>query len=335
MEYKQLTIEEREQIQTLLWQKMSIRGIAKSIGRSVSTVSREISRNNPPQHTVYTPRLAHERALAYRKRRGRETRLKHHSLREYVKTKLKLRWSPEQIAATAENNIGIKISHEAIYQYIYAQVYRDGYGYLKPGKEDLRKYLTLRRKRRMRKGFRKAARLDNSQLPSIETRPKEVTERIKIGHWEDDCVVSGQSKERLKTINERVSGLVFIGKMKNGTIKESNLVVNKRLTLIPEKYRQTLTRDRGKENLGYLEIEEKLGIKCYFANAYHPWERGSNENLNGLIRRFFPKKISFKDITEEEIQKVEYLINSKPRKRLGWKTPYEVFFKLTGVALHC
>lgn len=120
MKYKQLTIEEREQIQTLLWQKMSIRGIAKSIGRSVSTVSREISRNNPPGRIVYTPRLAHERALEYRKRRGRETRLKHPSLRTYVKNKLKLRWSLEQIAATSENNVEIRISNEAIYQYIYA-----------------------------------------------------------------------------------------------------------------------------------------------------------------------------------------------------------------------
>ncbi|MFH0891177.1 MAG: IS30 family transposase, partial [Candidatus Falkowbacteria bacterium] len=96
---------------------------------------------------------------------------------------------------------------------------------------------------------------------------------------------------------------------------------------------KTLTMDRGSENLGYEEIEKELGFDCYYAHAYHSWERGSNENLNGLIRRFLPKKTDFKTITNNDIRKIEYLLNSRPRKRLGWKTPYEVFYKKTGVAL--
>jgi len=267
------------------------------------------------------------------KQRGRENRLKNNELREYVVYHLKIGWSPEQIAATSRNAISISISHEAIYQYIYAQVYREGYGYLKPGKEDLRPYLARHRKRRIRKGLRRSYRIENGLLPSIDKRPKEVEKRISIGHWEDDCIVSRASLDRLKTINERVSGIVFIAKTKDGTITETNKVINKRLNAIPKQFLKTLTRDRGTENLGYRKLEENLGIDCFFAHAYHSWERGSNENINGLIRRFFPKKTDFRTITDEDIKRVEYLLNSRPRKRLGWKTPYEVFYKLTGVAL--
>lgn len=333
MSYHHFLVEEREQIQELLWQKASIRSIARALGRSPSSVGREIKRNRPPIRKRYAPRLAQERALAYRSHRGRAPRLKNQELREYVVRQLKLGWSPEQIAALAQIMIGTSISHEAIYQYIYAQVHRAGYGYLKPGQEDLRPYLARRRTRRLKKGFRRVQRLAKGPLPSIEERPQEVTERKIIGHWEDDCIVSHASLDRLKTINERVSGLVFITKIKDGTAIETNLAVSQRLGVLPDQCRLTLTRDRGSENLGYAELEQRLGLSCFFAHAYHSWERGSNENVNGLIRRFFPKKTDFRLVTNEEIQKVEYLLNSRPRKRLGWKTPYEVFYELTGVAL--
>lgn len=333
MQYQHFTIEERERIQELLWQKSSIRLIAKAIGRNPSSVSRELQRNYPPEHKRYTPRLANERALTHRCSRGREERLKNDKLRMYAATHLKLGWSPEQIAATAQKSVGTSISHEAIYQYVYAQIYRQGHGYLKPGKEDLRPYLARRRKRRMKKGLRTSYRIEKGPLPSIDARPKEVDRRIEIGHWEDDSVVSRASSDRLRTTNERVSGLVLIAKAKDGTMAEANRVTYERLKIIPRAFRKTLTRDRGSENLGYKELEKSLGIRCFFAHAYHSWERGSNENTNGLIRRFFPKKTDFHNITDAEIQKVEHLLNSRPRKRLGWKTPYEVFYERTGVAL--
>jgi IS30 family transposase len=335
MQYKHFTIEEREKIQEMFWQKLSIRDIAKALSRSPSSISREIKRNKPPIHKVYTPRLAHARALVFRQHRGREGRLKNDKLRNYVSAQLKLGWSPEQIAAMSEKAAGTIISHEAIYQYVYAQVYRSGNGYLRPGKEDLRPYLARRRKRRMKKGFRKPYRVEKGPLPSIDERPKEVEKRIVLGHWEDDCIVSRSSAERLKTVNELFSGIVFITKINNGTIAETNRAVNQRLGSVPKQFRKTLTRDRGSENLGHEEIEHELGIRCFFAHAYHSWERGSNENTNGLIRRFFPKKTDFRTISDKEIRRVEYLLNSRPRKRLGWKTPYEVFYELTGVALEC
>jgi len=334
MKYKHLTIEEREAIQMMLWEKVSIRNMAKALKRSPSSISREINKNRDSlNRRCYIPRVAHEKAIKKRSSRGREIGLKSKEVRDYTIKHLKLGWSPEQISNTVKDAVGESISHEAIYQYIYAQIHRGGYGYPKPGCEDLRPYLARRKKRRMKKGMRKSYRIEKGPLPSIDDRPKEVGLRLNVGHWEDDLIVSRQSSVKLKTINERYSGLVFIKRVKNGTIEESNKAVIERLNSVPREYLKTLTMDRGTENLGYKEIENTLGLDCFYAHAYSSWERGCNENLNGLIRRFLPKKTDFKSISDDEIKKIEYLLNSRPRKRLGWKTPYEVFFNMTGVAL--
>ncbi len=328
--HKKLSIEEREKIQIDLWKKKSIRQIAKGLNRAPSSIAREINKNRDSiNRRMYIPRIAHEKAITKRSCRGRELRLKNESLRQYVVKHLKLGWSPEQIASKSPE----KISHEAIYQYIYGQVHRNGYGYVRPGCEDLRQYLARRKKRRAKKGLRSSYRIEKGPLPSIDDRSEEVEIRKNIGHWEDDLIVSKLSQYSLKTVNERASGLVFIEKVKNKTILESNRTVIKCLEKIPTKYRKTLTRDRGSENLGYIEIEKKLEIKCYFAHAYHSWERGSNENLNGLIRRFLPKGTDFREVSEQQIKYIEHLLNSRPRKRLAWKTPYEVFYEMTGVAI--
>lgn len=334
MNYQHLSIEERETLQLMLWQKRSVRAMAKALDRSPSSISREINKNRRSDgKRYYIPRAAHEKALVKRSSRGERKMVDNSRLRDYVIKHLKLGWSPEQIAAKAEEMTDAKISHEAIYQYIYAQLHRNGYGLLKPGCEDLRPYLARRKKRRVRKGLRASYRIEKGPLPSIDNRPKEVEKRESVGHWEDDLIVSKQSQHALKTVNERVSGLVFIEKVNNKTISESNRTVAKSLKYIPLEYRKTLTRDRGSENLGHIELEIELGIQCYFAHAYHSWERGSNENLNGLIRRYLPKGTDFRAVSNKQIKYIEYLINSRPRKRLGWKTPYEVFYEMTGVAL--
>lgn len=329
MAYNHLSIQEREKIQELLWQKKSIRYIAMELGRSPSSISRELKKNNPKQNKRYTPRLAHTRALKKRSSRGQSKLDTDDVLHSYVTTQLKLGWSPEQIASTAPGDI----SHEAIYQYIYAQVHRQGHGLVKQGKEDLRPYLARRKKRRTPQGLRKSHRVLKGLLPSIDDRPAVVDLRTEIGHWEDDLIVSRESSDNLKTINERVSGLVFIARVPNSTALAGDTAVSRRLRAVPPQYRKTLTRDNGKENIKYEKLSNDLGIQVFFAHPYSSWERGSNENLNGLIRRFFPKKTDFQSVTDEEIMRVEYLLNSRPRKRLGWKTPYEVFFEMTGVAL--
>ena len=151
MKYKHLTIEERETIQEMIWQKSSIRSIAKTLHRNPSSISREIKKNFTPYGKRYLPRHAHNKALKQRKSRGRKERLKNQTIRDYVVTHLKEKWSPEQISGRLQTDLKQKISHEAIYQFIYHQVYRDGYGYVKPNHEDLRIYLRRRRKRRTSK----------------------------------------------------------------------------------------------------------------------------------------------------------------------------------------
>ena len=325
MAYNHLAIEEREMIQELLWQKRSIRYIAEVLGRSPSSISREIKKNNPKQRKRYTPRLAHERAVTNRSSRGAPRLEKDTELYQYVVHHLKLGWSPEQISIVRGD-----ISHEAIYQHVYRQIYRGGHGYLKPSCEDLRPYLPRRRQRRMAKGHRVPRRVVKGELPSIDDRPV----LSGVGHWEDDSIVyTPTSAARLRTTNELRSGIVFIDKVQARTMAAANQVTIKRLSSLPQRYRQTLTRDRGSENLGYQELEETLGIKCYFAHPYHSWERGANENLNGLIRRYLPKGTDFNTISDEQLRCIEYLLNSRPRKRFGGKTPYQVFYELTGVAL--
>jgi IS30 family transposase len=252
--------------------------------------------------------------------------------------KLKLGWSPEQISIRLPikypRDTAMRISYEAIYQYVYSLVHRGGHGYMKKGCEDLRIYLPRRHKRRQAKGFRKAQKAERrANLPSIDDRPEAVETRSRIGDWEDDFLVSHASKVCIKSTNERMSGIVFFGRTTDGTAKAGDVVLFDKLSQIPEQYLKTLTRDNGPENKAYEKVEKTLGLSVYFAHPYHSWERGSNENCNGLLRRFFPKGTDWSIITDEEVAKAEYLINSRPRKRLGGLTPYEFFYQETGVAL--
>lgn len=329
MPYKHLTIEEREKIQYALWENRSVRDIAGELGRSVSSVSREIQRNRDSLgRRMYVPRVAHQRALQKRKSRGRQDRLKNEVVRDYVIAHLKLRWSPEQIAHRMQKDIpGCRISHEAIYQYIYHQIHRRGYGTLKPGCEDLRMYLRRRKKRRTHQGMRRCQRIFKPRGTSINERPAIVNERARIGDWESDTVESIDHKPGINTLVERKTGVVFITKLASKTSQATLEAVDCRLTALPNLVRQTLTTDNGPENQNWLAIEERVKIKCFFANAYHFWERGTNENTNGLIRDFFPKKTDFTLISGNEIQEVENLLNTRPRKRLDWQTPLEVFSK--------
>lgn len=329
MIYKHLTIEEREIIQLRLWEKKSLRAIAEELGRPPSSISREVNRNLPAVHYRYTPRLAHERALANRKSRGRQDRLKSERVREYIIKHLKKRWSPEQIANTIGTAINETISHEAIYQYVYAQIHRGGYGWVKPDCQDLRPYLRRRKKRRTRRGARRCQRCFKPKGTSINERPREAEQRKRIGDWESDTVESINHKPGVNTLVERKSGLVLITKLAGKTGEATAGVIISRLNKLSQTARQTITSDNGPENSNWQTIEKQINVKTFFANPYHFWERGTNENANGLIRDYFPKKTDFTVVSEEEIRYVENELNNRPRKRLDWKTPLEVF----GVAL--
>lgn len=334
-EFKQLTLQDRIEIEIRYRNGNSIREIARALGRDPGSICREINRRPPRGVGKYQAYVSHQKSLD--RRLGKKSqRLKNEFIQSYVTENMKRGWTPEQISLRLPiDHPGTTISHEAIYQFVYAQVRRGGNGRVKEGCEDLRPYLVRRHKRRQKKGFRQAQKAEKPMLPSIETRPAIVGERKRIGDWEDDTMVSRQNNDRLKTINERVSGVVLIGKMQDGTIAESNRVVQGRLGSVPARIRKTLTRDRGFENLGYQELEAQLGIDCYFARAYCSQDRGSNENTNGLIRRSFPKKTDFAKVSDEQVMRVEYLLNTTPRKRHGGKTPLEVLFEHTGVAIDC
>jgi IS30 family transposase len=330
MNYNHLTIEEREKIQEMLWRKASIRDIAGVLKRSPSSVSREIKRHKPPVQKRYTPRLAHEKALAQRKNRGRVDRLKNKRIRAYVVTHLRRKWSPEQISGRMTIDIGEHISHEAIYRFIYSRV-QNGNNLMRKGLEDLRPYLRRRRRIRLPHGVRKCQRVFRHKGKSIDIRPEIVEKRKRVGDWEGDMVESKDHKPGLNTIVERKVGLVFMTRLKNKGTAETVRAITDRLTAVPEKFRCTITLDNGFENLDWESIERNLDIDCFYAHPYHSWERGTNENTNGLIRDFFPKKTDFDTISDEEIAFVESELNSRPRKRLGWKTPLEAW----SVAVQC
>jgi len=325
MKYKHLTIEEREKIQEMLWQKSSTRSIAKTLGRSPSSVSREVRKNFVPHGRRYLPRFAHKQALEKRKSRGRTERLKNQKVRDYVTSHLKRRWSPEQISGTITARIGENISHEAVHQYIYDQIRRDGCGFLKPGCEDLRPYLRRRRKRRVPKGARRGQRVLKPLGLSIDRRPKIIELRKRIGDWEGDSVESVDRKPGINTVVDRKNGLVFITKLKAKTAEATIQAMQERFKYIPQEFKFTVTLDNGPENRDWENNEKRTGLKCFYAHAYCSCERGTNENTNGLIRDYFPKKTDFDMITDEEIQFVENELNNRPRKRLGYRTPLEVF----------
>jgi transposase, IS30 family len=325
MKYKHFSIEEREKIQEMLWQKFSIRAIAKTLGRSPSSVSREITRNINLKRR-YTPRVAHNRALEKRKSRGRKLRLKSGFIRRYVVEGLKAGLSPEQIAGRLSLEYpNQSISHEAVYQYVYSLVYRSGYGYMRLHYHDLRPYLKRRHKRRQRKGLRKSQRIWRPKGLSIDLRPKRVEKRKEIGHWETDSMVSRHNAVGLNTLVERKTGLVCITKIGDQKAKATTEAVTKRLKPLPAFSIKTITSDNGNENAFYDRVQNDLDLSWYFAHPYSSWERGTNENTNGLIRWYMPKGTDFDTITDEELEAIEYALNTRPRKRLGWKTPLEAF----------
>lgn len=299
--------------------------MARVLNRSPSSVSRELKRNFPQCRQLYVSRIAHERALMKRKSRGRHDRLKNEAVRLYVISHLKEGWSPEQISGRIKLDLRENISHEAIYQYVYAQVHRNGWGLLRPGHEDLRTYLRRRRKRRIRKGLRMCQKLPRHGGLSIDQRPTVVAQRRRIGDWEGDTVESKDHRPGLNTIVERKTGFVFMTKLSAKTTQATISAVKRRFDQLPVQAKHTLTLDNGFENQDWRSLEAMTGMKCYYAHPYHSWERGTNENTNGLIREYFPKKTDFTTIPAELISMIEHKLNTRPRKRLNYLTPLEAF----------
>jgi transposase, IS30 family len=316
--YKHLSQEERELIAAQLSEGFSVGEIAKAVGRNKSTISRELRRNSPPERRRYVPCRAHARACERKTNANKHERLKNDFIRHYVKDALDQGWSPEQISGRIRiDHPGQTINHEAIYQYIYHPQ--------NPDRVEMINLLRRAHRKRRNKGIGRKVR--KTKIPNripIDARPKSVESRLYYGHWEGDSLVSRKSKAALNSLVERKSRLVLITKLQRKSASETNRAVIDRLKKLPAKGRQTLTLDNGTENAKHETLSAKLGIKCYFAHPYASWERGTNENINGLIRWYLPKGTDFSKIAPEQIARIEYLLNSRPRKCLGYKTPLEV-----------
>lgn len=318
----------------------TVSDIALELHRNKSSVSREIGGKPRTGRGKYDADVAHRKALKRIAARGNVAKTKKYpALKTYIEEKLQLGWSPEQVhlrlSIDFKKDERMRIAVESVYQEVYRRVHRGGNGKVKFGELDLRPYLACRHKRRAKKGFRKAKKLERDiSLPSIDMRPAVVEKRSRIGDWEDDTLVSRKSPARLKSVTERKSGVHLFGKTRDGTAQACDAVLHEKLSPLPPCVRRTLTRDRGTENMRWREVSSELRVQIFFAHAYCSQERGSNENGNGLIRRIFPKKTDFSKVSDAEIARAEYLINTRPRKRHGGLTPVEVFFNATGVAIY-
>jgi IS30 family transposase len=314
--FKHLDMEERETIGIMLAQGNSYRKIGKVIGRNHTTISREVEINAPPiRKGYYRAHKAQIRASFRNVESHKRLRLKNQQLREYVAEKVTLGWSPEQIAGRLIiDRTSLRISHEAIYQYIYEEA------------PELIKYLARSHRKRYPRGHSKKHR--KAHIPErtpIAERPAEVETRETAGHWEGDTVVSKKSLAALQVLTERKTRVIRITKMNRKTSAIMSRGIIHRLSCLPERLRMTLTYDNGPENADHLKVNRTLDMKSYFCAPYHSWEKGTVENSIGLIRRYFPKKTDFAAIRPSQIMMVENALNDRPRKCLRFSTPNEAF----------
>jgi IS30 family transposase len=316
-QYRHLRIDEREQIAQLKNEGTGLSEIARQLGRDKGTISREVKRNGAPLYNSYTPCRAQHRSDERRRTASRRKRIRDEIIRGYVHEKLFAGWAPEQISGRLPlEHLGLSISAEAICQYIYDAKSED--------REDL--IACLRRSHKKRKQRAVGRKQKKTKIPnriSIEERPRAVEGRRTYGHWEGDSIISRKSTFALNSLTERKSRLILITRMKRKGAKETLDAVTNRLGVLPQKFRRTLTLDNGTENTKHEVITEGIGVKCYFAHPYTSWERGTNENANGLVRWYFPKGTDFAKITDRQVALVESRLNNRPRKCLGFRTPIE------------
>lgn len=318
MNYTQLTRERRYQIYALKKAGQNQTQIALLIGCHKSTISRELRRNCGLKgyRPYQADELAYDRQCeAYRARITEETWM-------LVELLLRQDWSPEQISGRLKLEKKPSVSHECIYLYIYAEKRRGG---------SLHQHLRSQKKQRKRySGYIRRGQIPNRI--SIDQRPKIVARKGRFGDWEADTIIGARHKGGILSLVERKSKLTRLRKL--ATKAAAEMKDNSIALLAPLAARvHTITVDNGKEFCEHEAIAAGLQARVYFAHPYASWERGLNENTNGLVRQYFPKKYEFARITDKDVQQVEDLLNNRPRKTLGYRTPNEVFFKQRSVAL--
>ena len=324
--YRQLTEAERYTLSTLKRAGWSLRRIAKFLGRSPSTLSREVRRNatndQRKPNPLYIPSKAQEQASG---RRRRSRRVKHHAPEVYAEVEALLaeeQWSPEQIASQLPERLGVRLSHMTIYRHVRRDQRLGGvmFRHLRQGGK---------RRRKRTYGPEKRGKLANK--PMIDTRSEAIECRQEVGHWEGDTVM-GSAGERccLLTLVERATGFGVIIRLPHRTVRAVTRATIEliRSSRLPFK---TITWDNGTEFHGYRQIEQAIGVQSFFAYPHHPWERGSNENFNGLARQYFRKGRSLARTRQSDCDQVAAKLNSRPRKRYGFQTPIQRMQQLSGV----
>ena len=330
--YRRLSNEEREEISLGLMTGMTPTEIAHGLGRVPSTVCREIGRyRSKPEYRASAASVGAARRASSR-RKGKTKLFGNERLRKYVEGKLLLRWSPAQVAKAVREEYpddeGMRISHETIYDHVYV---------LPRG--SLRKELisALRREHKYR---RKASRATGTpaetrgkiaEMLSIEERPKAVETRIVPGHWEGDLIVGKRNLSAVGTLVERTTRFTILVPLKAKDAVSVRKAYAREMRKLPKELAKTLTYDQGKEMGEYKQFTIDTGIQVYFAHPSSPWERGTNENTNGLVRQFFPKGTDFRGVPAREIKRVQRLLNGRPRMTLNWKKPEYVFQKLVAL----
>lgn len=314
--YRQLTQEQRYQIYALRKTGHSRLEIAAVIGVHKSTVGRELKRNHGKRG--YRPQQA--QSLAIERRQKGVPRITAETWAT-VERLLRQDWSPEQISGRLKKEQKVCISHEWIYQYMLQEKQAGG---------DLYRHLRCQKKRRKRYGtYDRRGKLPNCR--SIEERPAIVSTRQRLGDWEVDTLIGRKHKQALVTLTERKSRFTLLGKVSQRTAHAVCQQVCRLLLPVKDKA-HTLTSDHGKEFADHAQIAETLQLKFYFAHPYAAWERGTNENTNGLLRQYFPKKSDFQATANKQLEQARSKLNFRPRKSLRFKTPFEVFYQ-TSVAL--
>jgi IS30 family transposase len=320
--HRRLTLKERVQIETLLHQNKTKAYIAKTINRSPSTVSREVNKLGSNPKVDYDAYLAHWSAKeVYLNKRNFDKISTCKKLRIYVFRGLLLNWTPEQIAGRIKedypNDPLMRISHESIYRYIYAH----------PQASLNKKLIKLLVRKKTRRRPPKKRRGTGSKIinqVSIDNRPKHIELREEIGHWEGDLMIGKNHKSAIGTIVERKSRYTIIIKLKSKKADEVAKMFSKKLNQLQNIFKKSMTYDNGIEMARHEKITKKTGMKIYFAHPYSSWERGTNENTNGLIRRYLPKGTDFNKIDERSLRIIQDKLNNRPRKIIGYKTPQEM-----------
>jgi IS30 family transposase len=313
--YTQLTQEQRYQIYALLKAGNKQTQIAHIIKVHKSTISRELRRNRGLRG--YRPKQAHQFTLSRRKKA--RYRIADNTW-EWIEILIRQEWSPEQISGWLRENFGIPISHEWIYQYLLKDKQAGG---------DLHRHLRCQKKRRKRYGsYDRRGKLKNRV--SIDERPAIVDTRQRLGDWEVDTIIGKGHRHAIVSLSDRKSRLSLLKKIDRKTAEAvADAVIELLKPLVGRTH--TITADNGKEFADHERIAKDLQADVFFAHAYSSWERATNENANGLIRQYFPKKRSFSTIDQQEIEFVVERLNNRPRKCLGFKTPNQVFFNHSSV----